>query len=185
MKTHRLITTKSVIAITFVVFLTVSLLDYFFNLRNYHTLYQNLLFILIFFTLFLIGAMTLGLYYGIKLQDNIGKLTDNINLNKLPDMNGASFPDGDFGEGLIALLSAIVMILFAYVFIMLSWYFLILFSAMLYWIYFRALRLVFKHSVKCKNNWRESLKIALLYSFSYTFWLYLVILGIHIISPTF
>ncbi|MDD4883012.1 hypothetical protein [Sulfuricurvum sp.] len=186
MKTYRLVTTKSVIAITFAVFLTIFIFDYFFNLQNSHTLYQNLLFILTFFTLFFFSSMNIGLYYGVKLQDNIGKLTDNIDLNKLPDVNGASMPDaGVLGEGLAALLAIILTIIFAYIFIILSWYFLIFFAAMLYWIYFRALRLVFKHSAKCKNNWNASLKTASIYSIGYTIWLYAVIFGVHIVSPTF
>lgn len=187
MKTYRLITTKTSVAISIIVMMTIFLLDYFFNLKSDHSLYQNLFLILSLFSFFLFGAISIGLYYGIKLQDNIGKLTNYIDLNKLPDMSGVSIPDAvGLDEGIIgfllAILTALIFILLAYIFALLGWFLLILFAAMLYWIYFRALRLVFKNSSKCKNDWNASLKIGLRYSLMYTAWIYIVVYGIHIIK---
>jgi hypothetical protein len=132
--------------------------------------------------------ITIGLYYGVKLKDNIGKLTEHIDLKKFPDMNGASLPDigslsGDGIAGvLLAILSAIVLILFAYIFVLTSWYLLVFFAAMLYWVYFRALRLVFKNSSQCKNDIKSSLKLGFIYSSLYTSWMFAIILSIHFLK---
>jgi hypothetical protein len=46
------------------------------------------------------------------------------------------------------------------------------FIAMLYWIFFRALRLVFKNSNKSKGDLIESVKWGLTYTTLYNFWIY-------------
>jgi hypothetical protein len=99
-------------------------------------------------------------------------------------------PAGDFIaalegiEGLlISILLWIVMTLLAgvlfYVFGALVWSGVIIFIAMLYWIFFRALRLVFKNANKCKGNLMLSIAYGLFYTTLYNFWIYGVILMAH------
>jgi hypothetical protein len=43
---------------------------------------------------------------------------------------------------------------------------------MLYWIFFRALRLVFKNSNRAKGSLLESIKWGVVYTTLYNFWIY-------------
>ncbi len=90
---------------------------------------------------------------------------------------------GGIAEGLggflFAILAAFVLILLAWFFILSSWFLIIFLAAMLYWIYFRALRLVFKHSAHCKGDIQSSMKYGLIYSFFYTSWAFAIIFALH------
>jgi len=52
------------------------------------------------------------------------------------------------------------------------WVMLMIFLGMLYWVFFRALRLVFKNSVKCKGDFSKSVLLGLGYTLLYTSWMY-------------
>jgi len=190
MKTYTLVTTKTVLLITLIVVLSTFSATYLFNLQSHHSLYKNSLFFLLFLALSLFVFITYGLYYGVKLKDNVGKLTDHIDSKKLPDFSGG-VPDistamegfGGVAEGLggfvFAILAAIGLFLLAWFFILSSWFLVVFLAAMLYWVYFRAMRLVFKHSALCKNNIQISVKYGFVYSFLYTSWAFAIIFGLH------
>ncbi|REC53270.1 hypothetical protein DRF62_14510 [Chryseobacterium piscium] len=55
------------------------------------------------------------------------------------------------------------------------WAAILFFAAMLYWIFFRALRLVFKNSRKCKGDLLKSFAFGFFYSFLYISWIYGII----------
>jgi hypothetical protein len=61
----------------------------------------------------------------------------------------------------------------------LLWPLILVFIAMLYWIFFRAQRLVFKNANKCKWNLAMSLVYAIAYTTLYNFWIYGIILATH------
>lgn len=190
MYSTKLITTKTVVSITLLVLIFIGILDYLFILKTHHSLYENALLLLSILAIFLFMFITAGLYYGIKLKDNIGKLTDHIDSKKLPDFGGG-VPDistalegiGGIAEGiggfLFAILAAFVLILLAWLFILSAWFFTIFLAAMLYWVFFRALRLVFKNSARCKGDIKNSLKYGVFYSLSYTSWMFAIIISIH------
>lgn len=190
MNSIRFITTKTIILITILVVITVIGETYYFNIKSHHSLYHNALLMLSSLSIALFISIASGLYYGIKLKDNIGNLTDHIDSKKLPDFGGG-VPDistameglGGIAEGLggflFAILAAFVLILLAWFFILSSWFLIIFLSAILYWVYFRALRLVFKHSAFCKGNIRSSMKYGLIYSFFYTSWAFAIIFTLH------
>ncbi|GAA4371648.1 hypothetical protein GCM10023186_00290 [Hymenobacter koreensis] len=56
------------------------------------------------------------------------------------------------------------------------WVVFLVFAAMLYWIFFRALRLVFRHSAECKGQLGKSIRYGLIYTLLYNGWLYSIIL---------
>ncbi|SMP09342.1 hypothetical protein [Chryseobacterium profundimaris] len=131
--------------------------------------------------------ISLGLYYGIKLKDNIGHVLTKENIKKLsdktPEIGSFDFDGPALGDGIggiivsiIAwLVFSIVLVFLLYFLGVFFWAVILLFAAMLYWIFFRALRLVFKNSKYCRGNLAKSLGFGLFYSFLYLSWIYGII----------
>lgn len=130
-----------------------------------------------------------GLYFGWKLKDNVGHILHKERIkkyvDKTPKIDGLDFDVPDLGDtegcgGVI--LSVILWILFTVVLVFLLyflgiffWATILFFVAMLYWIFFRALRLVFKNSKSCKDNLLKSVAFGFFYSFLYISWIYGII----------
>lgn len=134
--------------------------------------------------------ITLGLFNGVKLKDDLGQITDKIVIDKFPDLSsGLEIPSDapDVGDGLAGILIgilfwilfSIVLIVFIWIFSGLLWAAVLAFAAMLYWIFFRALRLVFKNANKCKNRLAKSFAYGLFYTTLYNFWIYGLIVLMH------
>lgn len=187
------LTTKN----TFIISVIVTVLTIFgiwlFGIGNNRTLFENSLLststLAIAFFLFLM----INLYRGVKLKDNLGKISDRINRENLPDfagteISGDSIPDVD-GDGIGAIIIGILAwILFSIILVFLLWIlgtilwvFILIFASMLYWIFYRALRFAFKHSKECKGNLTLSAGYAIFYTILYSCWIY----GILILSNYF
>jgi hypothetical protein len=131
--------------------------------------------------------ISLGLYYGLKLKDNVGSILNKERLkrfsDKTPTFDGFEFDPPSVGDGIGgAILSIVLWIVFSIVLVFLSyfvglffWSALLFFTAMLYWIFFRALRQVFKNSGKCKGDILKSFGFGFFYSFLYVSWMYGII----------
>ncbi|MBP2615493.1 hypothetical protein [Chryseobacterium jejuense] len=129
-----------------------------------------------------------------KLKDNVGNILNKERIkkysDKVPVTNGFDFDPPAVGDGIGgAILSVVVWFIFSILLVFLS-YFLGLFfwssilflAAMLYWIFFRALRHVFKNSGKCKGDIVKSFGFGFLYSFLYILWIYGIIFLINYIN---
>lgn len=160
------------------------------GLGRHHTLFENSLLSTTILSVAFFLFLLMGLYQGVKLKDDLGKITDRIRLNKLPDISDTlHMPDGiadadDGAAGIIMgilawILVSILLLIFIWVFGAVMWVAILSFSAMLYWIFFRALRLVFRHSWKCRNNLAKSAGYALAYTLLYNCWIYGIILAAH------
>lgn len=131
--------------------------------------------------------ISLGLYYGLKLKDNIGHVLTKENIKKLsdktPEIGSFDFDIPAVGDGIGGIIVSIIAWLFFSIVLVFLLYFLgvffwaviLLFAAMLYWIFFRALRLVFKNSKYCRGNLAKSLGFGVFYSFLYLSWIYGII----------
>lgn len=131
--------------------------------------------------------LTIGLFKGIKLKNNISSLSENLQTLKKPDFadipNDSAFFEG--GEGILeAIINIILWVVVSVLIVVLLWVFgailwttILVFMAMLYWIFFRALRLVFKNSNKCKGDLTHSIIYGLGYTIVYTSWIYGIILA--------
>lgn len=131
--------------------------------------------------------ITLGLYSGLKLKDNVGNILNKERLqryaDKTPEFEVFDVDLPDAGDGIGgAILAILLWIIFSILLIFLSyflglffWSAILLLVAILYWVFFRALRLVFKNSGKCKGNLLKSLGFGLFYSFLYIAWMYGII----------
>lgn len=137
-----------------------------------------------------------GLYFGLKLKDNVGHILHKERIqkyvDKTPKIDGLDLDIPDLGDaegcgGVI--LSVILWVLFTVVFVFLLyflgiffWATILFFVAMLYWIFFRALRLVFKNSRQCKGDLLKSFAFGFFYSFLYISWIYGIIFLVNYLS---
>lgn len=130
-------------------------------------------------TLFLF--MTYGLYYGIGLKDNFPKFRE-FKTGDLIAQSGTTpdLPSMEVGDGIGGLVMSILLwigmtILIFILLILLEaffWISIFIILAMLYWIFFRALRLVFSKSKDTKGDIVISAIFSLTYSVLYLGWIF-------------
>jgi hypothetical protein len=185
----KLITSKPLFVITLIVAVITILAIWLFGLGQQRTLFENSILSTTILSVAFFLFITIGLYKGIRLKDNVGKITDKIAFPKqfsFPDTSAISF-DGEGIAGIILaivfwIIAAFLIALFLWLFGTFLWFAILGFIAMLYWIFFRALRLVFKNSYKCKGKLPISAAYGLAYTVLYNFWIYLVIVLTHYLS---
>lgn len=190
-KTYKnFVTSRTIITVSIIVAVLTILSIWFFGLGQHRTIFENSLLSTSILSIAFFLFLTIGLYKGIKLKDDIGKITDKIKIDKMPDLStGLELPGDipDAGEGFAGIilgilawfLVSILLLLFIWFFGAVFWTMILVFAAMLYWIFFRALRLVFKNSNKCKENLSRSVAYGLGYTTLYNFWIYGIILATH------
>jgi hypothetical protein len=190
---RKLVTSKTVFMVTIIVIPLTFLSTWLFGLGQHRTIFENSIYSITILSIAFFLFLTIGLYNGIKLKDNIGQVTDRMYSKKnknVPDISQAvEFPTelpgaGDGIEGILVgivlwFVMSILMFLFIWLLGVLLWPMILVFTAMLYWIFFRALRLVFKNANKCKGNLKTSSLYALAYTTLYSFWIYGIILSTH------
>lgn len=124
------------------------------------------------------------------MKDTIGKVTDRINVINFRKIRERLSSNSDPGieihgcfdsleDIFLAILAAIVFVALLWIFINVLWILSLVMIAMLYWLFFRALRLVFRNSARCKNQLLLSIGFGLLYTFLYNFWIFGVITAAH------
>lgn len=127
--------------------------------------------------------MSYGLYMGVGLIDNFPKLGDFkvrelfTRWNDLPDFSGFEIGGDDFFTGIIFSIIAwiamtVLIFIMLVVFDIVFWFSLFIILAMLYWVFFRALKLVFSISPKTKRKLYLSLLYSLGYTLLYVGWMY-------------
>ncbi len=185
---YELINARTLFRVSLWVFVLTILCVYFFGLGRHSTFFENsIISTTVLSTAFFI-FITAGLYRGVKLKHE-GPREAGI-VSPIDSLSGSSHTsagggfDFDAGEGCAGILVAIILwILWAIVVAVAFWIFsnvillvIVTFSAMLYWIFFRAMRLVFKNSGKTKGNIFASVLYGLTFTFLYNFWIYLIFL---------
>jgi hypothetical protein len=134
--------------------------------------------------------LTYGLYNSLSIINKpIFPKLKEIDFSKL-DLIG-DVPDLVIGfeEGILGIIGAIILwiVITIVAFALITFVFTVLWSAILiltfvlYWLFFRAMRLVFLKSSKCKGNLGLSIKYSFIYTFLYTGWIF----GIIMISKYF
>lgn len=192
-QSFKLITVKRVFIITlFVISLTIIGVS-FFGVGHQRTLFQMSLTSMSILSSTFFLFLTIGLYHGIKLKNDMGPIYQKMRMF-LPDIINYSsihFPDTPaLVAGIIDnIIAFITWTLFAIILIFIAWIFaefisilLALFIAMLYWIFFRALRLVFKKSAVCKGHLIKSMGYGILYTALYNTWIFCIIFGMHFLQ---
>ena len=191
MKRANLINSKTVFVSTIIVVPISILIVYFSGINEHRSLYLNSLLSTSILSIVFLTFITTGLYNGWKLKDSLGNILHKFNLLKKPenttlDVTGMDFNiiEADGIEGcLISIVIWIIMALFgSFIFWAIGafiWGPIVLLAAILYWIIFRAFRLIFTNSAKCQGQLLKSFSVALLFTFLYNCWIYAVIFGIH------
>jgi heme O synthase-like polyprenyltransferase len=141
--------------------------------------------------------LTSSLYRGIKLKDDVGDLTKKIKWRKdysmdVPAVSNSSegkssiIPDLDVGDGVEEIAAAVffwivatfVFIALLFLFETVIWVFILLLVAMLYWVFFRAVRLVLKNSARCRGKLSKAATYGLGYTLLYSSWMYAILLSV-------
>ena len=161
---------------------------YFWGLGRHNTFFENSIISTTILSIAFFSFITIGLFKGVKLKDNLGKVVDKFKTIDTSDFssNLASSAPIEVGEGMAGIIFSILLwIVMAIVLAIALWIFsnvlvvaILTFIAMLYWLFFRALRLVFKNSNKSKGDLIESMKWGFTYTILYNFWIY----GIFIVT---
>ncbi len=150
------------------------------GLGSHRTLFVNSLLSVSVLSFFFLLFLVSGLYRGVKLKDDMGRVIDRFKLvDWVPDIDvgdGCS-PDG---EGILVwLVAGIAAAVLIWILGNVLWMLILVFAAMLYWIYFRALRLVFRRGPVCRGNFWRSVLFGLFYTMLYNCWIYGIILTGH------
>ncbi|MFD2562254.1 hypothetical protein [Aquimarina rubra] len=180
------ITTKGIFFITLLVIAITILSVWQFGLGKERTIIENSILSTTILSVVFFLFMTIGLYHGVKLKDNLGKMTDRLDFEKegISDVFDTSPEIPDLGDGfeeiilgiLLWVLITIIIGILLWLFGGILWTMVLIFLAMLYWIFFRALRLVFKKSPVCKGKLAKSMLFGVSYTVLYNFWIYGIIL---------
>lgn len=184
---RKYLTTKTVFIVTIIVAVLTIIGVWLFGLGQQRSIYDNSIVSTTILSVCLFVFLTVGLYKGVKLKDNVGNLSERLRSTKFPEFAQATKVPEFFsvGEGIGGLIISIILwivvtlliVLFIWLFGTILWAGIIVFVAMLYWIFFRAFRLVFKNSNKCKGHLIASLGYGLFYTLLYNCWIYLIIFG--------
>ncbi len=130
--------------------------------------------------------ITYGLYKGINITDNYPKFRNFKtgefipSSGELPDIEMPSIVSDEGVSGFIIsiLLWLAMAILFFFLLLVLEavfWISIFIILAMLYWVFFRALRLVFSQSLETKDNLGISAVYAVGYTFLYLGWIFAIV----------
>ena len=178
--------TGPVFVITIIVVVLTLLLVWLTGLETHHTLFLNSLLSLLILSIAFFLFIVIGLFRGVKMKDTVGKLTDRIKFRRLTDLSdltasgeGADGCFGGVGELVGGIIAAVIFVFLLWFFANILWMVILLIMAMFYWVFFRALRLVFAHSARCKGDLILSMGYGLLYTFLYNFWIFGIILAAH------
>ena len=185
-RTYRLVDSRIVFVITLLVIALTIVGVYLWGLGSHHTFFENSFLSTTILSTAFCSFITVGLFHGRKLKDNVGRMTDKVKSEELPKMPDVSLAEpivdmgDDFGGMIFGILISILLwIVTAVILAVLLWMFgqllvisLVAFAAMLYWIFFRALRLVFKNSKRTKGDLPMSVIYGVFYTFLYNFWIY-------------
>ncbi|WP_299253129.1 hypothetical protein [uncultured Aquimarina sp.] len=182
----KYITTKGIFYITLLVISLTILCVWQFGLGKERTIIENSILSTTILSVVFFLFVTIGLYKGAKLKDNLGKITDRLDFDKegISDVFDIPSEFPDLGDGLeeivlgvfLWVLITIIIGVLLWLFGGVLWTMVIIFLAMLYWIFFRALRLVFKKSPVCKGYLVKSTGFGLGYTLLYNCWIYIIIL---------
>ncbi|MCZ8023816.1 MAG: hypothetical protein ACOVOF_04835 [Chryseotalea sp.] len=191
LKTYQLIGAKSIFTVSLIIMALTILSVYFWGLGQHNTFYENSMLSTTILSVVFFLFISISLYKGVKVKDDLGNIVGKFKPIDTSDLSTtlASSEPVDLGEGIGgAILSIILWIVMALVFSVAIWIFsnvvviiVLTFVAMLYWVFFRALRLIFKNSNKSKGDFIESIKIGFGYTILYNFWIY----GIFILTLFF
>lgn len=153
----------------------------------HRTILDNAVFSMFILSLLFFSFLSIGLYLGVGIEDDYIKSNEIQPQGGMADVFSSTdgsthydFPIGDFAsdgiEGIvigillwlgIMLLSILFIVFFEYIFLAS----ILAISANLYWVFFRATKMVFRYARWTKNNLKRSMWIGIKYSIMYAGWI--------------
>lgn len=193
MSNYKILNSRNIFIITLIIISLTVISVWIFGIDNHASLFKNSLLSTTILSLAFFLFISIGLYRGAKIKDNLGKITDRFDEKKLDFLkeifidSDSSGPDSDWGEGIIGIIISLILwfiiaVIISYLcwlFGAIIWFSILTFIAMLYWIFFRAMRLVFKKSSICRGNLVNSVLYGFSFTILYNFWIYAIIFMIH------
>jgi len=176
---------KPISRISFLVAALTLISVYFWGLGQHRTFFENSMISITVLSIAFFLFVSIGLYRGVNVvhEAHDEKVSPNAKVDSLHTTadiaSGMEAPDFDGDDLGSILVSILLWIGWAILVAVALWFFseVILvaissFAAILYWIFFRALRLVFNNSNQCRGNMWESARNGAFYTVLYNFWIY-------------
>ena len=173
---------KSVFVVSAIVIAVTSLTVYFTGINYQRSVNDNLLISLSIIAIVLFVFMTYGLYKGLGLQDDFPNYRNYTkgSLFNYQAPGGFNSTDTDVGDGLSGLILSILLWIVMSILILVAmllleaifWFSLFIIIMMLYWVFFRALRQVFKHAKATSGNLTKAAAYSISYTFLYLGWIF-------------
>lgn len=185
---------KSVFVVSLLVIVITVLTVYLTGINHSRSLTANVYISLIIIAVGLFVFMAYGLYKGLGLIDNFPKFrhlkTDDFLSDAASTIDTSSAElDGGIGGLIISIVLWILMsIVFALLLAVLQavfWFSIFITMAMLYWIFFRALKLVFKKSKATQGDIVRSTAYSFGYTLLYVGWIFAIVYLTQIIRTHF
>jgi hypothetical protein len=187
LSTYRLVGARQVFIISLIVIVLTAGLVFLQGLGNHRSLLVNSVLTTTVLSVAFFSFVAIGLYRGVKLRHDFEIKWDarrfrfdydapSPSVDSLAEIEAPDLGGDDLGEVIIAIIGWILISIFT---ILLLWIVsnifvavVMVFVGMLYWIFFRALRLVFRHSAKSKGDLLTCIRIGITYTLLYNFWIY-------------
>lgn len=189
---YKILNSRNIFIITLIVIFLTIITVWLFGLGDHKSFFENSLLSTTILSIAFFLFISIGLFKGIKIKDNLGQITDRFDASKIDFIKDAVADQGiddvpDVGEGIFGIIislilwfiMAIVISYLCWAFGAILWFSVLTFIAMLYWIFFRALRLVFKKSSKCRGHYSNSILYGFSFTILYNFWIYAIIFMMH------
>ena len=175
---------KPIVRISFLVAALTLISVYFWGLGQHRTFFENSLISTTILSMAFFLFVSIGLYRGVNVVheeevtptssvDSIHTTTDIASSIDSPDLG---IDGDDIGSILLSILLwigwAILVALALWIFSEVILVAISSFAAMLYWVFFRALRLIFNNANHCRGNIWESVRKGAFYTVLYNFWIY-------------
>ena len=177
---------RVVLVISLLTIVTTVLTVYITGINDHRSLVENSIISLTVLSLVFFLFLTVGLYLGVRLKSG----TSNAFLKWLTKKRrrtdqgtmGADLPgpiDVDTGDDLAGVLLSIalwiIMAILFVLFLVMMEFVIVALAGLLYWIFMRGLRLIFRKSDECRGDLPKSVAYGLGYSVMYVGWLYGVV----------
>lgn len=199
-KIYQVMVNRWVLAISFVVLVLAVLGVGFWGLGAYHVFFENPAMSTAILSGVFFLFITIGLFRGVNLKDTFGRIVEKFSMNK-PSGNENEAPRSnvfslagvevpDVPDGLMGVITSVFLWGLITVVVDLSlWAFtnvlavtVVSFVVMLYWVFFRAARLVFRNSNRYRGNLLRSMALGVSYAILYNFWIYGVFMMADVIT---
>lgn len=182
---------KSVFIVSLIVIVVTILTVYFTGINYNRSITNNFYISLGIIATALFSFVTYGLYTGIDLIDNFPKIKSFKPKAILSESSPSlDTPFVEVGDGIGGIIVSIVLwIVMSIVFVLLLallevvfWFSLFIILGMLYWLFFRALKLVFNKSNETKGSIQKAIFYALSYTTMYVGWLFGIVYLVQVLK---